>query len=119
MDYQGPTTRDGIRDLLKTMYNKDSRRTDILLGDEVIGQVVTYGKKDVLKVSKTGLRPTVFNGRVNVNGVRLSLETSSASSLLNALATQIGKELRARRAASPEVPQSDIAAEEPASSPKP
>lgn len=95
MAYEGPETRDGIRDALEARYDKVSRTTRVLLGGEDVGQVVTYGKKDMLKVPRNGLRPTVFNGRVNIDGIRISVEASSQGSMLNALATQIGKTLRA------------------------
>ncbi|MBY3432904.1 hypothetical protein HFN89_01770 [Rhizobium laguerreae] len=104
MPYEGPITRDAIRENLKVNYDKASRATHILLDDEVIGRIVTYGKKDVLRVSKSGLRPTVYNGRVTVNGHHFSIETSSNASLLNALATQIGKALREERKASARQP---------------
>jgi hypothetical protein len=95
MAYEGPVTRDAIRDLLKTKWDSPSRETKILLDGERIGRVVTYGKKDMLRVSKTGLRPTVFNGRVTVNGHDFSIEASSTSSMLNALATKISQAVRA------------------------
>nr|WP_250808291.1 hypothetical protein [Neorhizobium tomejilense] len=97
MPYTGPTTRDGIRENLRTRYNKQSMATEITLADEVIGRMVSYGKKDTLKVSKTGFRPTVFSGRVSFDDIRLSVEASSATSVLNALATQISREFRARK----------------------
>ena len=97
MTYEGPVTRDAIRERLKTTWDSGSRETKILLDDEMIGRVVTYGKKDMLRASKTGLRPTVYNGRVTVNGHDFSLEASNTGSLLNALATNIGKALRGDR----------------------
>jgi hypothetical protein len=99
MPYEGPVTRDAIRENLKTRYDSPSKTTHILLADEVIGRLVTYGKKDVLRVSKDGFRPTVYNGRVTVNGHKFSIESASNASLLNALATQIGKALREDRKA--------------------
>lgn len=99
MAYEGPVTRDAIRELLTTKWDSDSRETIILLDDERIGRVVTYGNKDMLRVSKTGLRPTVFNGRVTVNGHNFSVEASSTASMLNALSVQIGRALRADRKA--------------------
>jgi hypothetical protein len=94
MPYDGPVTRDAIRENLQMRYDKPSMSTKILLADEVIGRIVTYGKKDTMRVSRTGLRPTVYNGRVEVKGHQLSIEASSHASLLNALATLIGKALR-------------------------
>jgi hypothetical protein len=112
MPYEGPVTRDAIRENLRMRYDSTSRTTHILLADEVIGHLVTYGKKNVMRVSKSGFRPTVFNGRVAVNGHHFSIEASSNASLLNALATQIGKALRDDRkaAATPTEPDDAPAA---------
>ncbi|MCV9964081.1 hypothetical protein OIU34_19555 [Pararhizobium sp. BT-229] len=101
MAYEGPVTRDAIRERLKTKWDRASRETKILLDDERIGRVVTYGKKDMLRVSKTGLRPTVYNGRVMLNDHDFNIEASSTGSLLNALAAQISRALRADRKAAP------------------
>lgn len=94
MPYEGPVTREAIRENLKMRYDSPSRTTQILLDEVVIGRLVTYGKKGALRVSKSGFRPTVYNGRVSVNGHQFSIEAASNASLLNALATQIGKALR-------------------------
>ncbi|MCS4090168.1 hypothetical protein [Rhizobium sp. BK176] len=101
-------------------YDQQSRTTQILLGEEVIGRLVTYGKKDVMRVSKSGFRPTVYNGRVTVNGHPLSIEASSNASLLNALATQIGKALREDKKASAKLaePTDGPAAPVPRTAPK-
>lgn len=101
MPYTGKITRDALREALTTRYDKPSRNTQILLGDEIIGRVVTYGKKDTLRVPKNGLRPTVFNGRIDVDGIRLSIEASNTGSLLNAIATKLGQELRKARKPEP------------------
>jgi hypothetical protein len=101
MPYLGPTTRDAIRESLKTQYDKSSMTTQILLDGEVIGQVVTYGKKNSLRPSMSGLRATVYNGRVSVNGHTLSVEGSKTVSMLNALAGQLGRALRSDRKVGP------------------
>lgn len=119
MAYQGPTTRDAIRENLKTSYDKPSMTTRILLAEEDIGRVVTYGKKNMLRVSKTGLRPTVFNGRAQVNGHSFSVEASSTGSMLNALAVQIGRTLRSDRKAIATVTEEPSPAPEPNTSPRP
>lgn len=118
MAYEGPVTRDAIRENLKTAYDKQSMTTRVLLADEDIGQVVAYGKKDTMRVSKTGLRPTVFNGRVSVNGHRFSLEAASTGSMLNKLAAEISRALRTDRKAAPVEPEAEVAAPTAAPTPK-
>jgi hypothetical protein len=94
MSYDGPATKNAILDGLTTLYDKPSATTRILLNETDIGRVVTYGKKDTLCATRMGLRPTVFNGRVQVNSHRFSVEASSVNAMLNKLAVQISRALR-------------------------
>lgn len=121
MAYEGSFSRTALREQLSTRYNREDRQTEILLGQEVIGHMVTYGKKNMLRVPASGLRPTVYNGRVVVNGIRLSVEASKPASLLNALAAQIGKELKAEKARAPASPDAhqEAVLGNPVSLPKP
>jgi hypothetical protein len=94
MAYEGPKTRNGIRNGLETRYDRDTRSTSITLYGDPVGRLVSYGKKNVLSSSKTGFRPTVYSGRVKVDGMSLDVEASSASAVLNALATKLNQAFR-------------------------
>ncbi|MCZ7862405.1 hypothetical protein O9X98_13610 [Agrobacterium salinitolerans] len=118
MAYNGPVTRDAIRDGLKTKWDSPSRETKILLDGERIGRVVTYGKKDTMRVSKTGLRPTVYRGWASLNDHTFNIEASSTGSLLNKLAVEISRALRTDRKAAPVEPDAEAEVQSPAPTPK-
>jgi hypothetical protein len=98
-------SKQSIVDGLTSNYSREHRRTEILLDDEVIGGIVSYGDRNAMADRRRTTFPkTVYRADATFEGHRHSFEGTSIKSALNKLADGIHKAQR-HRIEEPEAPR--------------
>lgn len=95
MEYSKPITKANLRDDLKMTFEPGGRR-GIELDGQRIGGLVHYGKHVGFDRKKV---KTVYASRIYQNGLKIEVEASNPSSVLDKVAAELARQLKAKKAA--------------------
>jgi hypothetical protein len=95
MEYNKPISKANLRDDLKMTFEPGGRR-GIELDGQRLGGMVHYGKAVGFDRKRV---KTVYASRIYQNGLKIEVEASSPSSVLDKVATELARQLKAKKAA--------------------
>lgn len=95
MEYNKPISKANLRDDLKMTF-EDGGRRGIELDGQRIGGMVHYGKRIGFDRKKV---KTVWASRIYQDGLRIEIEGPNPSSVLDKVAAELARQLKAKKAA--------------------
>lgn len=95
MEYDKPISKSNLRDDLKMTFEPGGRR-GIELAGQRIGGMVHHGKLVGFARSRT---KTVWASRIYQDGFKIEVEASNPSSVLDKVAAELARQMKAKRAA--------------------
>jgi hypothetical protein len=108
IEYPKPITKDNVRDDLSLEYQ--DREQVIMFNGERLGKLVSFGKHVGLSRAKT---KTAYASRIYRDGLRIEVEASSGSGVLDKVAVELARELKRRKSAGLEAGAEEQAPTEP------
>jgi ribosomal protein L20A (L18A) len=114
MEYDKPISKSNLRDDLKMTFEPGGRR-GIELAGQRIGGLVHYGKHVGFDRKKV---KTVYASRIYQDGLKIEVEASNPSSVLDKVASELARQMKAKKAAEKVVKVEEQTPDNEPSSPK-